>query len=209
LIGETRYDGIKQGHRPLLIQPLAQNYRGGVTLLIRTASSTAPIVSDLEAIVHRMDPDLPLLDVQSMDRQIATSPVGLLPYRIGAVLAGAQGLIALFLAGLGIFGLVSFNVTRRFREIGVRMALGATRASVLGLIAREVFVLALLGLCAGVLLSVVLTRLFAALLYDVSSTDGLVFMGVTAVVLGATVLATWLPARRATRVSPMEALRCE
>jgi len=115
----------------------------------------------------------------------------------------------LFLAGLGIFGLVSFNVTRRTREIGIRMALGATRTEVLRLIARESFILVLIGMVVGALLSLAITLRFTGLLYEVSATDGAVFATVAIVVLAATLLATWLPARRGTRVNPMEALRCE
>jgi predicted permease len=209
LVGEMRYDDIKNSRRPLLIQPLAQNYRGRITLVIRTTGSAAALISAMEAVVRQLDPDLPLLDVQTVEHRIATSPVGLLPYRMGAALAGAQGFIALLLAGLGIFGLVSFNVTRRFREIGLRMALGATQASVLWMIAREMLVLTFIGLFGGVILSIMLTRSFTGLLYDVSPVDGLVLVSVITMVLGAALLAVCLPARRAARIDPMAALRCE
>jgi hypothetical protein len=210
LLGATRYDGIKDDRRPLLVQPLAQNYRGGLTLIVRTeGAAAAAVVPALEGIVRELDPELPLFGIHTMEAQIATSPAGLLPYRFGAALAGGQGAVALFLAGLGIFGLVSFNVTRRTREIGVRMALGASRAQVMGLIARGSLLLALAGLAVGLLLSLVLTRLFSRLLFEVSPTDGWVFAGVMLVVVGATLLATWFPARRATKVDPSVALRCE
>jgi predicted permease len=209
LVGEPRYTGVRDSRRPLLIQPLAQNYRGDVTLMVRSPGATAPLVSAIEGIVRRLDPEMPLCKVSTMEQQIAASPSGLLAYRIGGATAAGQGLIALFLAGLGIFGLVSFNVTRRTREIGIRMALGATRLEVLRLITRESLVLVLLGMVVGGALSLAITRHLAGLLYEVSPTDGAVFTVVAGIVCTVTLLAAWLPARRATRVDPMEALRCE
>jgi putative ABC transport system permease protein len=209
LIGEVRYTGVKDRKRPLLIQPLAQNYRSGLTLMVRSTNATAPLVSAIERLVRRMDPDLPLSNTCTMEEQIANSPSGLMPYRIGATFSISQGLIALFLAGLGIFGLVSFTVTRRTREIGIRMALGATRAGVMRLIARETLILSVAGLITGGLLSQAVIRRLAGLLFEVSPTDAAVYSVVIAVVMAATLLAVWLPARRATRIDPMNALRCE
>lgn len=209
LVGETRYDSIRGPRRPLLIQPLAQHYRGGLTLIVRTDGATVPLAPALQELVRNLDPDLPLFGLKTMEQQIASSPSGLLPYRFGAALATGQGLAALFLAGLGIFGLVSFNVTRRTREIGVRMALGASRAAVVALIARSSLFLACVGLVLGVACSLLLTRLFANLLYEVSPADTLVFLAVAVLVFGATLLATWLPARRAAAVDPAESLRTE
>jgi ABC-type antimicrobial peptide transport system permease subunit len=156
-----------------------------------------------------MDPDLPLLDVHTMDQQIAASPTGLLPYRMGAALAAGQGLIALFLAGLGIFGLVSFNVTRRTREIGVRMAVGATRLDIIRLITLQSLKLTLIGLITGLVLAFVLTRMLADLLYSVGPVDPVVFSLVPIIIITTTLLGAWIPVRRATKIDPMLALRCE
>jgi putative ABC transport system permease protein len=177
--------------------------------MARTRGDTGPLVGAVQTVIRQMDPDLPLFNISTMERQIASSPTGTLPYRIGAAFAAGQGLIALFLAGLGIFGLVSFNVTRRTHEIGIRMALGATRAGVMQLVARESLALTFIGLLVGLVFSVFLGRMISGLLYEVSPTDPVVFSSVVVVVLCATLLAIWLPARRATNVDPMTALRCE
>jgi len=147
--------------------------------------------------------------VRTMEQQMADSPLGLMPLRMGASIAGAQGLIALLLAALGIFGLVSYAVTRRTREIGIRMALGARTGDVLSLVTRQSFKLTFVGLACGLLLSVGLTRALAGILYGVSPTDAVVFAGVALLISAITLLACWLPARRATRVNPVEALRSE
>ena len=209
VVGEGRFSAITDRARPLLFLPLAQNYRGQVTVTVRTEGPPLQLSSAVERIVHQLDPDLPLSNVRTMEQQIASSPLGLLPLRMGATIAGTQGLIALLLAALGIFGLVSFAVTRRTREIGIRMALGAKAVDVLRLVVRQSFKLTLIGLTCGLLLSLGLTRALAGVLYGVSPTDAVVFGGVVLLVSAITLLACWLPARRATKVNPVDALRSE
>ena len=209
VVGEGRFLAITDRARPLLFLPLAQNYRGHVTVTLRTEGPPLQLSSAVERIVHQLDPDLPLSNVRTMEQQIASGPFGLMPLRMGATIAGAQGLIALLLAALGIFGLVSFAVTRRTREIGIRMALGAKAVDVLRLVTRQSFKLTLIGLACGLLLSLGLTRALAGVLYGVSPTDAVVFGGVVLLVSAITLLACWFPARRATRVNPVEALRAE
>jgi len=167
------------------------------------------LTPSVQQIVRGLDPDLPLHDVRTMDQQIARSPMALMPLRMGAMFAGAQGTIALLLAALGIFGLVSFAVTRRTREIGIRMAMGASTVDVIRLVTLQSLRLTSIGLACGLLLALGLTRVLARLLYGVSPTDVTVFGGVVAVIVAMTVLACWLPVRRAAKVDPMVALRCE
>jgi predicted permease len=209
IVEDGRFWAITDRARPLLFLPLAQNYRGNVTLVVRTEGQPAQLSSAVERIVRQLDPDLPLYNVRSMEQQMASSPLGLMPLRMGATIAGAQGVIALLLAALGIYGLVSFAVTRRTREIGIRMALGARTADVLRLVTRQSFKLTLIGLACGLLLALGLTRALAGLLYGVSPTDAGVFVGVVLLVSAITLVACWVPARRATRVNPVEALRAE
>ena len=209
VVGDGRFWAITDRARPLIFQALAQNYRGNLTLVVRTEGNPAPFGSAVERIVRQLDPDLPLYNVRTMEQQMASSPLGLMPLRMGATIAGAQGLVALLLAALGIFGLVSFAVTRRTREIGIRMALGARTADVLHLVTRQSFKLTFVGLACGLLLAFGLTRALAGILYGVSPTDAVVFAGVALLVSAITLLACWLPARRATRVNPVEALRSE
>jgi predicted permease len=209
VVGEGRFWSITDGSRPLLFRPLAQNYRGKVTLAVRTMGDPVQLTSSVQQIVRSLDGDLPLHDVRTMDQQIARSALGLMPLRMGSLFAGAQGMIALLLAALGIFGLVSFAVTRRTREIGIRMAMGARTIDVIRLVTLQSLKLTLIGLVCGLLLTLGLTRVLARLLYGVSPTDVTVFGGVVAVIVAVTVLACWLPVRRAARVDPVVALRCE
>jgi predicted permease len=209
VVGEARYYSLTDASRPLVFRPLAQNYRGKVTLTVRTMADPIHMVSSVQHIVRGLDPDLPLHDVRTMKQQLARSPLALQAPRIGVLVAGTQGTIALFLATLGIFGLVSFDVTRRTHEIGVRVALGARAADVVRLISTQSVRLTLVGLAFGLLLTVGLTRPLAPLLYGVKPTDAVVLGSTVVVILAASLLACYLPARRAARADPMTALRCE
>ena len=144
-----------------------------------------------------------------MKQQIDGSAMGLMPMRMGATLAGVQGVLALLLAALGITGLVSFAVTQRTREIGIRMALGANIKDVLKLVTKQGFRLICIGLAIGLVLALGVSHLLAGLLYRVSPTDPVVFLGVIIVILITALFAGWIPARRVAKIDPMEALRYE
>jgi len=209
IIGDGRFWSITDENRPLLFRPLAQNYRDNVTLTVRTQGNPIQLTPVVERIVRELDPDLPLSDVRTMEQQLARSPLGFMPLRAGAIVAGAQGAIALLLAALGIFGLVSFAVSRRTREIGIRMALGARAVNVIQLVTRQSIKLTVIGLACGLISALGLTQTLATLLYGINPTDMAVFVGVVLLIAAITLLAAWLPARRATRVDPMVALRSE
>jgi predicted permease len=209
IVGKTRFYLLRDDSVPLLFDAMAQNYRGNATLVVRFSGPTAPLTSAIVKIVRQLDPELPLFGIRTLQQQIVESPAGLMPYRFGAIMVGAQGAIALLLAAAGIFGLITFTVARRTREIGIRMALGASRVQVIQVVARESFVLTLIGLAAGIILSYGLAKLLANLLYGAGTMDTAVFGGVALLVLLATALACWLPVRRATRINPVDALRAE
>jgi len=209
VVGTARYYGIQDTSRPLLVLPLAQDYRGETTLVVRTSATTAPLTLAIVDLVRKQDPDLPLFNHRTMEQQIERSPSGMMPYRMGAMLAGFQGSIALALAGAGIFSLIAFGVARRTREIGIRMALGASRLDVIRAVTRESLTLTLVGLAIGLAASFGLTRALASLLYGAGTMDGLIFFLVAAVVTLVVAAACWLPSRRAMRVNPVEALRSE
>jgi ABC-type antimicrobial peptide transport system permease subunit len=209
VVGEGRYWSITDRARPLLFLPLAQHYRGRVTLVARTEADPAPMNSAIRQIVRQLDPDLPLYNLRTMEQQVASSALGLMPFRMGATIAGVQGLIALLLSALGIFGLVSFAVSQRTREIGIRMAVGATTLDVIRMVTRQSLRVTLAGLVFGLLLGLGLARMLAGVLQGVSPLDPVVFGGVVVVVVLTVAAACWLPVRRATRVNPVEALRCE
>ncbi len=160
-------------------------------------------------MVNDLDPDLPVFNVKSMSAHVRESPLGLMPLRMGATMAGSQGLIGLFLAVLGLYAVVSYGVAQRTREIGVRMALGADRADVLRLVVREGMRLTVIGIVLGLVGSLGLGVVLSKVLYGVSAMDPRVYVAVTALLLGVSALACYLPARGAMRVDPMVALRAE
>ena len=209
IVGRTRFYSLRDDSVPLLFDSLAQNYRGNATLVVRSAGPMALLTDAITQIVRQLDPDLPLFGIRTLQQQIVESPAGLMPYRFGAILVGAQGVIALLLAGAGIFGLIAFAVARRTREIGIRMALGASRLDVTRNVARESMVLTLAGLTLGAALSFGLARVLSSLLYGAGRGDSVIFVGVALLILLTAVAACCLPALRAMRINPIDALRTE
>jgi len=207
--GHCRYFSISAAPRPLVFLSLKQRYRSQISLLARTQGPPLSLGSGIEDIVRQLDPDLPIYHVRTMQQQIARSPVGFMPIRIGATIAGAQAVLAALLAALGIAGLVSFAVVQRTREIGIRMALGAKRGNVIRLVTGQSLRLTAIGLVLGLLMAFGVTRVLSGLLHNVSATDPVVFLGVTCIIVFSALLAGWIPARRAAKIEPMEALRYE
>lgn len=207
--GSTCYFNAQENQRPILILPLTQHYRSAATLVVRTTKAAPSPLAAIANTVQTLDPDLPLFDRRSMQQQIAYSPNGLMPFRIGAIFASLQGGIVLLLSGAGIFGLVAFNVTRRTREIGIRLALGSPTLAVIKEVTRECIILTAIGLTTGLILAFALARLLGNLLYGSGQWDSLVFGSVTLVIVLTVTAACWFPTRRALRVDPMETLRYE
>ena len=160
----------------------------------------------IRAAVHEVDPGQPVSDLRTMDQRIAMS-MG--PRRSAVTLLSVFAAMALTLAAVGLFGLIRYNVTQRTQEIGVRMALGASRRDILEMVLGESLRLALLGVAGGLLAAFTLTRVLASLLYGVSATDPLTFAGTALLLTCVALLASWVPAWRATRVDPLVALRYE
>jgi ABC-type antimicrobial peptide transport system permease subunit len=184
--------------------PLDQNQQSAVVLQLRVIGPTRAIGEAVAQVVKTLDPQLPAVRPVSLESDMQ---VALLPARIGAALLGAFGSLALLLATVGIYGVASFAVASRTREIGIRSALGAPRADVLRLVVGESMRRVGIGLAAGLLGAVGLARVLASQLYGVGVVDPLTFTA-TPVVLGAVALiASWVPALRAARVDPLVALR--
>jgi ABC-type antimicrobial peptide transport system permease subunit len=194
---------------PFLFGLIDQTYRSGVSVIVRTRISTAAVGPTIEKVIHELDPDLPIYGVHTLADQVNSSPAGLMLFRTGAIIAGAQGLIVLLLAGSGIFGLVAFAVVRRTREIGIRLSLGAGRFAVMREVAFGSLVLVGIGLVIGILLSLALRHLLFGLLVGAGMGDAWIFAGIIILVLAAALTAGWLPVRRALRINPIEALRSE
>ena len=197
---------------PHVYLPAGAEYRGNMNLHVRLAepgrAAANALLQQVRQAVRGFDARLPILSLQTLEDFRAAS-AGLWAVQAGAAVFSTFGGLALFLAVVGLYGVKSYVVSQRTREIGLRMALGAERADVLWLALREGLVMTGGGLLVGVLLSVATARLLAGLLYEVRTFDPLVFALAPMLLAGSVLLASYLPARRATRVSPMEALRQE
>jgi ABC-type antimicrobial peptide transport system permease subunit len=189
----------------LIYLPELQAYDGRATLVARTAGDPT-LINTIRNEVTSLDRDLSLLGVKTMSEQIEST---LWQQRIAAGLIGLFGLLAVALAAIGIYGVIAHSVEQRIREIGIRMALGADARGVRRMILRQGSKLALIGVIVGLGAAFVLTRLMSSLLYGVSATDPLTFLISSVVLVGVAVGACLAPARRATKVDPMIALRCE
>jgi predicted permease len=203
---DGKYWTVGEAPQPFVYFPLLQSYSPSTTLVARTNGDAQSMIGAIRAEVQKLDENLPLYDVRTFTEHIGMS---LFPARIAATLLSSFGLLALILSTIGIYGVVSFSVAQRTREIGIRMALGAQAADVLKLIAGRGMALALIGISIGIAAAVALTRFMESLLYGVSATDPMTFIIITALLALVALVACYIPARRATKVDPMVALRYE
>jgi putative ABC transport system permease protein len=206
IVSDVRYNAVERSAAPDVYLPLLQSPRAWGFVFIRSAASAETLVPRLRTEIQALDPDLPLTDVKMMETRFDEATWR---QRSSAWLLGSFALLALGLAALGIYGVMSQGVEQRTREIGVRLALGAARADILRLFIGRAVVLGVSGIVAGVMLAVPATRLLTTLLYQVTPGDPLVFAALAAVLFAVTVLAGYIPARRATRVDPLVTLRAE
>jgi len=209
LAADGKYMMLAEAPRTYFYVPIAQRFRSPITLMVRSTSDPAALTGALQRTIGSLDPDLPVYNVRTMDKHVADSVFGLMPMRMGASIAGVQGLIGLLLALMGLYSVVSYAVSQRTREIGVRMALGAARADVLRLVVREGMRLSLLGIAVGLLLAAGLSVILSKVLYGLAPLDPIVFGGVTVLLLAVSTLACYVPARRAAGLDPLVSLRCE
>jgi ABC-type antimicrobial peptide transport system permease subunit len=206
----VKHFGLDQPEAPAIYTPYAQSmqaWKRWMYLVVRSdAVDPAALVGAVKARVWSVDSQIPLTKVLTMEEVAATSVAG---RRFQTALLGVFALVALALAAVGIYGLISYSVGQRTHEIGVRMALGAGRRDILGLDVSQGLALACAGLAAGLAGSFALTRLLAGIVYGVSPTDPATYAALSLFLLLVALLACYLPARRATKVDPMEALRYE
>jgi putative ABC transport system permease protein len=206
IVGNVRDVALSKKPGPIMYVPFAQAPLYGGEVVVRSSLSTSSIAAAIRQEVHFIDKDLPVTDVTPFPNAVGKS---ISQERFRTFLLGSFSGMALVLAAIGIFGVVSYSVSQRRQEIGIRVALGAEPHDVLRLILRQGAKLALVGLGIGVVLAFLLTRLMANQLYGVSATDPLTFGAVALVLLGISMTACYLPARRALRVDPVVALRCQ
>jgi ABC-type antimicrobial peptide transport system permease subunit len=187
--------------------PLSQSRQWTSTLLVKTNASLTPLLATIGQEVRLADANLPVI-AAPLNTMVSMDPYFVVS-RIGGVLASIVGALGLLLACLGVYGMVSYSVAQRTREIGIRMALGAQSIQVLRLVVNEGFRPILVGIVLGVLASAGVSRVLSATLFGLSPLDPISFAGVSLLLIAIALLATWLPARAATEVDPMVALRYE
>jgi macrolide transport system ATP-binding/permease protein len=203
---DSKYNGVAEEPLPFIYQALLQDYTPAGTLHVRSAGDAASLAAPVRREVQQLDPTLSLFDVRTLEEQVGES---LQPQKMNVVLLGVFGVLALLLAAIGLYGVASYSVSQRTREIGVRMALGARPSSVLALVLGHGMILVGAGLTVGLVVAYVVSSFTQALFAGVSPHDPATFI-VTAAGLGAiALLATYVPARRATRIDPLIALRTD
>jgi len=207
VVGDVKLDGLDVT-RPVaaIYDAMSQKPQTQMVLAVRTSSAPTSLISAVTDAVHTVDPDEPVVAVVTME-SIVDQSLG--QQRLNAVLLATFAGLALLLGAIGIYGVQSYAVRQRVREIGIRIALGAKRSDVFLLVLRQGLKLALIGICIGLAASLGLTRLMASQLYGLSATDPLTFAAVAIVLAIVALLACYIPARRAMRVDPMVALRDE
>jgi len=206
VVGHAAHEGLDAEKRIQYYFPYAQTGGQRMVVALRTEGNPTAILPAARDAVHSIDPNLPLANVKTME-QLVDASVG--QRKLAMILLGVFSAIALLLASIGIYGVMSYSVAQRTRELGIRMALGAARRSVLQLVVGQGMALAGAGVVIGLVAAFALTRLLTTQLYGVSATDPLTFVIVSALLVGVALLATLLPAMRATRVDPVVALRDE
>jgi predicted permease len=197
---------VGENPQPYVHFAASQQMNAYQVLVARTRGDAGRLVEEIRRELTSLEPNAPMLESQTMEAQISAT---LLPVRVGMWVVSAVGGVALLLAAVGLYGVIAYSVSRRTREIGIRVALGARPGTVVSLVLRQGLLVAAAGLTVGALLAVVATRALAGMLYGVSLADPIAWSGAAAAILGAAMLANLLPARRAARVDPAVALRSE
>jgi predicted permease len=206
VVGDVRQYELNRAPQDEIYRPFNQSPRSDSRILLRTTTNPMILARQVEEMVHQIDPQQPVTDIQTLEQvryESLSSP------RLTAFLLTLFAALALVITAAGISGIMALTVSQRTREIGIRMALGASKANVLGMVMRQGIGLVMIGLLAGIAGAVVLTRLMSSVLFGVEPTDPLTFLGVTLVLIIVAAVSCFLPARRVTNIDPMIALRTE
>jgi predicted permease len=203
---DGKYNTLAETPQPAVFRPQFRDYDTVVTLVARTKGDPRAVIAALRKEFQAMDPTLPLYDIKTLTEHMK---IPLFPARMAANVLGSFGVLALVLAAIGIYGVMSYVVAGRTREIGLRMALGAQLRHVRQLILGQGMMLASIGLAVGLVIVFILARFLTSMLYGVSPTDPITFIAITFLLAAVALVACYIPARRAARVDPMVALREE
>ena len=203
--GDTHYMNLREQPPAQFFLPYVQlPSSGGMVYEIRTSIDTNSVLPQLRQMVHQVDPDLGLTDVRTQQQQIDST---LQDERILVTITSGFGILALALAAVGIYGIMAYSVAQRMNEMGIRLALGASRGQVIRMVLSEASFVTVSGIAAGLVCSFFLTRMVTSMLYGIGSDDMLTLVGTSALLMAVSILASWIPARRAASVHPIEALR--
>ncbi len=203
---DVKNRSLNEAPQPFLYLPLFQDYRSNMILVARTAVEPEKMFQPVRAEVAALDPEIPMFDAKTLEEHVGIS---LFLQRMAATLLSIFGLLALSLAAIGLYGVMAYSVSRRTRELGIRVSVGAERRDIFKLILGQGLAMSVVGLFVGLIAALAVTRLTANLLYGVTATDPVTFIVIALLLLCVTLLACYFPARRATRVDPMIALRAE
>ncbi|HKG92445.1 MAG TPA: FtsX-like permease family protein, partial [Gemmatimonadaceae bacterium] len=206
VVGDVKFYSLKDTSMAAMYVPFAQSVSSDFSLVLKTAGRAEDAAALLRREVRALDPDLPVTDVRTMDDLLARSVA---PQRFNASLLIGFAAMALILAAVGLYGVISYMVTQQTHEFGIRMALGAARGQVLRQVVARAMRLAGAGVVLGVIGALLMTRLLGKLLYGVSATDPVTFVVLAALLAAVALVASYVPARRATKVDPVVALRSE
>ncbi|HEY7547096.1 MAG TPA: ABC transporter permease [Blastocatellia bacterium] len=206
IVRDSKYRTLNETPRPMLYQPLDQNHETGMTMHVRAAGRPANLAAAVRSELQSLDRNLPVTQVEPLTALLESS---LFPARMGAVMLAVLGGLALALASVGLYGVMSYAVSRRRREIGIRLALGAQTSNVMRMVLREGMTLVGIGMLIGWIAAVALARLLASFLFGISTMDAATFALIPIMLAVVAMVANYLPARRAMKVDPMVALRYE
>jgi putative ABC transport system permease protein len=208
VVGDVKITGLDEAIRPVLYYPYRQAAGPGANLVVRTDTDPTALAASIRNEIRNLEPDVAILNVNTMDKMIAQTPASFMR-RFPALLISIFAIVALLLASIGIYGVVSYSVSQQTHYIGVRMALGASPSDILRMVLKQGLILALAGVAIGVAAAFGLMRLLRTLLFEVSTNDAATFALVAGGLFFVALLACYLPARRATKVDPLTALRYE
>nr|MBA3246809.1 FtsX-like permease family protein [Pyrinomonadaceae bacterium] len=207
IVGDVKSSRLDAETNSQIYVPYAQDAAwGGLSLAVRTKGEPEMLAAGVRGAVRAIDKNLPVYDIKTMDDVLSASVAN---NRLVVLLFGVFAMFALLLASIGIYGVIAYSVAQRTHEIGIRIALGAQRTDVLGLVVGQGMVPAVIGVIIGLIGAFAVTSIMQGLLYGVSATDPAVFVGVSLLLMIVALTACYIPARRATKVDPIIALRYE